>query len=122
MKPLAQCLALAKKYKFSVDTAWSKLPEKVRDIILNGTGEEEIAITYDDGLRTYKTKKAFEAEGKSYVATPADAVIDKMEDERRKLQARLIDDVHLADSPGLVALVRALIARWTGPGPLVLAV
>ena len=27
---------------------------------MNGTGEEEITITYDDGLRSYKTKKPFE--------------------------------------------------------------
>src|SRR5688572_8877478 len=34
--------ALAKKYKFSLDTAWNKLSDKVRDIILNGTGEDEV--------------------------------------------------------------------------------
>ena len=36
------------------------LPKKARDAILFGTGEEEIAITYDDGVRSYKTKKPFE--------------------------------------------------------------
>ncbi len=52
--------ALAKHYKQSMTTPWKELPKKFRDAVLNGTGEEEIAITYDDGLRTYKTKKAFE--------------------------------------------------------------
>ncbi len=52
--------ALAKKYKFSVDTAWSKLPEKVRDIILNGTGEEEVDFVFDDGMRRYEVTKPFE--------------------------------------------------------------
>ena len=39
---------------------WKDLSKKVQDAILNGTGEEEITITYDDGLRSYKTKKPFE--------------------------------------------------------------
>ncbi len=52
--------ALAKHYKFSMTTAWNKLPKLARDVVLNGTGEEEVTITYDDGLRSYKTKKAFE--------------------------------------------------------------
>jgi len=52
--------ALAKHFKKSMTTPWKDLPKKFRDAVLNGTGEEEISITYDDGLRTYKTKKAFE--------------------------------------------------------------
>ncbi|TMJ38615.1 MAG: excinuclease ABC subunit A, partial [Alphaproteobacteria bacterium] len=52
--------ALAKYYKFSMTTAWKELPKKARDAILFGTGEDEITFVYDDGLRTYKTKKAFE--------------------------------------------------------------
>jgi excinuclease ABC subunit A len=28
--------------------------------VLFGTGEEEVSITYDDGIRAYKTKKPFE--------------------------------------------------------------
>jgi excinuclease ABC subunit A len=52
--------ALARHYKFSTDTQWRKLPEKVQGVILNGTGEEEVTFTYDDGLRAYKTTKTFE--------------------------------------------------------------
>jgi excinuclease ABC subunit A len=52
--------ALAKHYKFSMTTPWNKLSKQARDVVLNGTGEEEVQITYDDGLRSYKTKKAFE--------------------------------------------------------------
>ena len=52
--------ALAKHYKFSMTTPWKDIPKKTRDIVLNGTGEEEVTITYDDGLRSYKTKKVFE--------------------------------------------------------------
>ena len=52
--------ALAKKYKFSLDTAWSKLPDKIRDLILNGTGEDEVDFVFDDGMRRYEVTKPFE--------------------------------------------------------------
>ncbi len=52
--------ALAKHYKFSMTTAWRDLPKKARDAVLFGTGEEEVSITYDDGIRSYKTRKPFE--------------------------------------------------------------
>jgi excinuclease ABC subunit A len=52
--------ALAKHYKASMTKPWKELPKQFRDAVLNGTGEDEISITYDDGLRSYKTKKAFE--------------------------------------------------------------
>ncbi len=52
--------ALAKHYKVSMTTPWKDLPKKVQSAILHGTGEEEVTITYDDGLRSYKTRKPFE--------------------------------------------------------------
>jgi excinuclease ABC subunit A len=52
--------ALAKKFKFSLNDPWSKLSKAVRDIILFGTGEEDVKFTYDDGMRSFETKKPFE--------------------------------------------------------------
>ncbi|HEY7747233.1 MAG TPA: excinuclease ABC subunit UvrA [Aestuariivirgaceae bacterium] len=52
--------ALAKHYRVSMSTSWEKLPKKAREGILFGTGDEEVAITYDDGVRTYRTRKTFE--------------------------------------------------------------
>ncbi|HVY89319.1 MAG TPA: excinuclease ABC subunit UvrA [Hyphomonadaceae bacterium] len=52
--------ALAKKYKFSLDVPWAKLSEKVRDLILNGTGEDEVDFVFDDGMRRYEVTKPFE--------------------------------------------------------------
>ena len=52
--------ALAKHYKFSMTTPWKDLTKKARDAVLFGTGEDEISITYDDGIRSFKTKKPFE--------------------------------------------------------------
>ena len=41
-------------------TPWQDLPAKVRDAILNGTGEEPVAFTYKDGVRAYTVTKPFE--------------------------------------------------------------
>jgi excinuclease ABC subunit A len=52
--------AICRHFKASMTAPWRSLPEKVRDVILNGSGEEEITFRYDDGLRGYETKKPFE--------------------------------------------------------------
>ncbi len=52
--------ALAAHYDVSMDMPWSKLPKKVQDAILFGSGGEPIAFTYDDGMRSYTTRKLFE--------------------------------------------------------------
>src|SRR5829696_7390287 len=52
--------ALAKFYKFTLDTKWKDLPKRAQNAILNGSGEDEIRFAYDDGMRSYETKKPFE--------------------------------------------------------------
>jgi len=52
--------ALGKHYKFTLDTKWKDLPKKTQDAILHGSGEDEIRFVYDDGMRSYQTKKPFE--------------------------------------------------------------
>jgi excinuclease ABC subunit A len=52
--------ALGRHYKFRLDTPWAELPAKARDVILNGSGNEEVRMAYEDGLRSYEVKKPFE--------------------------------------------------------------
>src|SRR6201747_2008391 len=52
--------ALAKFYKFTLDTKWKDLPKKTQNAILHGSGEDEIKFSYEDGVRSYDTKKPFE--------------------------------------------------------------
>jgi excinuclease ABC subunit A len=52
--------SLAKHLKVSMGTPWEKLPHRVQDAILFGTGSEEVEFVYDDGLRRYATSKPFE--------------------------------------------------------------
>ncbi len=52
--------ALARHYGFKLTVPWADLPEKVQDVILNGSGAETIRFVYDDGMRAYETSKTFE--------------------------------------------------------------
>jgi excinuclease ABC subunit A len=52
--------AIARHYKVGINTPWEELPKKVRDVVLFGSGEDEIKFSYDDGLRRYDVKKPFE--------------------------------------------------------------
>jgi excinuclease ABC subunit A len=52
--------SLARQFKFSVTTPWCDLPEKFRKVILYGSGGDAVTMTYDDGVRSYKTTKPFE--------------------------------------------------------------
>ncbi|AUG52872.1 excinuclease ABC subunit UvrA [Thalassospira marina] len=52
--------AIAKHFGFKTNVAWDKLPEKAKHIILHGSGEEEVTVTYDDGSRSYKVTRPFE--------------------------------------------------------------
>jgi excinuclease ABC subunit A len=51
---------LARHYNFDLDVPFKDLPEKVKDIIFYGSGEEEIKFDYDEGSRNFSVKKPFE--------------------------------------------------------------
>jgi len=52
--------ALGKHYKFTLETKWKDLPKRVQDAILHGSGDDAIRFVYDDGMRSYETRKPFE--------------------------------------------------------------
>jgi len=52
--------ALARHYRFTLDTPYRKLSQKVKQAILHGTGEEEITFWYQKGSRRYEFPRAFE--------------------------------------------------------------
>jgi excinuclease ABC subunit A len=52
--------AIARHYGFKMSDVWNDLPKEAKQVILYGTGDEVITFEYDDGLRSYKTKKPFE--------------------------------------------------------------
>ncbi|OWU83887.1 excinuclease ABC subunit A [Oceanicola sp. 22II-s10i] len=52
--------ALAKHYGFDRNARWKDLPEKVQQVFLYGSGEEEILFRYDEGGRVYQVTRTFE--------------------------------------------------------------
>ncbi|MFM2445551.1 MAG: hypothetical protein RJB09_2737, partial [Pseudomonadota bacterium] len=52
--------SLGRHYRFRLETAFEKLPQKAQDAILFGSGDEKIKFSYDDGLRAYDVSKPFE--------------------------------------------------------------
>jgi excinuclease ABC subunit A len=52
--------ALARAYRQPMTKPWKSLPEDFRNVVLYGSGEDEINFTYDDGVRRYSTRKPFE--------------------------------------------------------------
>ncbi len=52
--------ALARHYKVTTRTPWQDLPDRARDAILYGTGDEAVEFTYKDGVRAYSVTKPFE--------------------------------------------------------------
>jgi excinuclease ABC subunit A len=52
--------ALARAYRQPMTKPWKSLPEEFRNVVLYGSGEDEITFTYDDGVRHYSTTKPFE--------------------------------------------------------------
>jgi excinuclease ABC subunit A len=51
---------LAKHYDFSLDTPFNKLDKKIKEIIINGSGKEEIIFLYHDHYTSKKVKRPFE--------------------------------------------------------------
>ncbi|MFA5580485.1 MAG: excinuclease ABC subunit UvrA [Paracoccaceae bacterium] len=52
--------ALAKHFGFKKDKKWKDLDEKVQQVFLYGSGDEEIRFRYDDGGRVYEVTRGFE--------------------------------------------------------------
>ncbi len=52
--------ALARKYKFKMTAPWDELDEDAQDVVLYGTGDEDVKFIYADGARRYEVVKPFE--------------------------------------------------------------
>ncbi len=52
--------SLCRAYKGNMSTPWEKLPKKLQDVILYGSGDEKLVFKYWDGHRDYQTTNKFE--------------------------------------------------------------
>jgi excinuclease ABC subunit A len=51
---------IAKHFRASLHTPWQELPEAMQALILHGSGDEKVELSFDDGLRRYSTQRPFE--------------------------------------------------------------
>jgi excinuclease ABC subunit A len=102
--------ALGKFYKFTLDTKWKDLPKKVQQALLHGSGEDEIKFSYEDGVRSYDTKKPFEG-----VITNLDRRFRETESEwAREELAKYFSDVPCAACSGYRLKPEALCVKIGG--------
>ena len=52
--------AIAKHYGFDKNARWKDLPEKVQQVLLRGSGKEEIMFRFDEGGRVYNVERPYE--------------------------------------------------------------
>ncbi|MBS0365172.1 MAG: excinuclease ABC subunit UvrA [Proteobacteria bacterium] len=52
--------SLARHYGFDIEVPWQDLPQRIRELLLQGSGKEQIEFTYQDGKRKSRRKHAFE--------------------------------------------------------------
>ncbi|OGQ64568.1 MAG: excinuclease ABC subunit A [Deltaproteobacteria bacterium RIFCSPLOWO2_02_FULL_55_12] len=52
--------SLSRHYKFSLDTPYKKLPSRIKDIVLNGSGEEELEFRHEGERSKYTYTAPFE--------------------------------------------------------------
>ncbi len=52
--------SLARHYKFSMTTPFKDLTKKIQDVVLHGSGDEAIRMSYHEGSRSFNVEKPFE--------------------------------------------------------------
>ncbi len=74
--------SLSEHYSFSCDLPFTDLPNKIRKILLYGSGHEKIDMVFEDETRSYKTKKSFEGVintiKRRYLETDSENVRDEL--------------------------------------------
>jgi len=102
--------ALGKFYKFTLDTKWKDLPKKAQQAILYGSGDDAIRFVYDDGSRSYETRKPFEG-----VITNLERRYKETESEwAREEIAKYLTDIPCASCHGYRLKPEALCVKIAG--------
>jgi len=75
--------ALARQYRFSLDTPFAELPERAREVILHGSGYEDVVFDYVRFRRLHTHRKPFAGIlpqlGRRYLETGSGSVREELE-------------------------------------------
>ena len=78
--------SLAKHYKFSLYTPFKDLPAAIKQVILHGSGDEDVRVTYMDGHRSFTVDKPFEGVIPNLERRYKESTSDAMREELAKYQ------------------------------------
>ncbi len=84
--------AMAAHYSFSLDVPFKTLPAEIKEKIFYGTGNDEVEIKIEDGLKAVKLKKSFEGVINNLKKRFVESESESMRDELCKFQATRICD------------------------------
>ncbi len=91
--------SIAKHYGFDKDAPWRDLPEKVQQVMLRGSGDEEIKFRYDDAGRVYEVTRNFEGVipnmERRYRETDSNWVRDEFERYQNNRHCKVCDGFRL---------------------------
>jgi excinuclease ABC subunit A len=79
--------ALSKKYNFSLEVPFKSLKKEIKDKIFYGTGDDEIEISYEDGLKSFRVKKPFEGIINNLKKKFSESESETLRDELAKYQS-----------------------------------
>ncbi len=87
--------AMSLHYNFSLDVPFKTLPNEIKEKIFYGTGEDEVEIKIEDGLKAIKVKKSFEGVVNSLKKRYLESESESLQEELTKFQAsRTCDKCH----------------------------
>lgn len=84
--------AMSTHYGFSLDVPFKTLPQEIKDKIFYGTGEEEVEIKIEDGLKAVKVKKPFEGVVNILKKRYLESESESLQEELTKFQASRVCD------------------------------
>lgn len=79
--------AMSSHYKFSLDVPFKTLPQEIKEKIFFGTGDEEVEIKIEDGLKAIKVKKPFEGVVNILKKRYLESESESLQEELTKFQA-----------------------------------
>jgi len=79
--------AMSAHYNFSLDVPFKKLSQDIKDKIFYGTGNEEVEIKIEDGLKSVTVKQSFEGVINSLKKRYQESESDSMRDDLTKFQS-----------------------------------
>jgi len=77
--------SLARHYHFDIETPWTELPQRARQVLLNGSGEEVIEFRYSEGSSTGKRRATVRRH-------PFEGILPNLERRYRETESSTVRD------------------------------